>query len=207
HHALVGLLLFEYSNLGLLGGNIRLSYSDRSSLRLQGQAIIVTLLTREPSLRDQLAVARIGDIREIPARLRLLQCRLVLGQRRLSLRDLVVKLSGGNFYQQGSGLDAIADVDVALFDVATGAGKNIRCLKSRRGRRQGDSHLAVAGADGGDANFVDLIPALLRCGGDGDLSLVVAPASYPKGTQEQQQHDSAEQRAPILPTWLARRIW
>jgi len=54
---LVGLLLHEDSNLGFLYGNIGLSHANRCLLRLQGQAIIVTLLKREPSLRDELAIA------------------------------------------------------------------------------------------------------------------------------------------------------
>ena len=71
-------------------------------LRLQGQAIVVALLKREPPLFDQLAVARIGDLGEFPACLRLLQRGLVLGQRRLGLRNLVVEFGGGNVRQQGS---------------------------------------------------------------------------------------------------------
>ena len=132
YDALVGLLLLEDSNLGFLGGNIGLSHSDRRLLRLQGQAIVVALLKREPSLRDQLAVARIGDLGEIPACLRLLQCRLILSQRRLGLRDLVVELGGGDVSQQGSRLDPIADIDVALFNVAVGAREDIGRLKCRR---------------------------------------------------------------------------
>jgi len=65
HDALVGLLLLEYSNLGFLGGDIRLSHSHGGLLRLQGQAIVVALLTRQPSLLDQIAVARIGDLGEL----------------------------------------------------------------------------------------------------------------------------------------------
>ena len=134
--ALVGLLLLEYPNLGFLGGNIRLGHAHRGLLRLQGQAIVVALLKREPSLLDQIAVARIGDLGELTACLGLLQRRLVLGQRRLGLRNLVVEFRRGDFRQQGSGLDPIADVDVALFDVAAGARENICRLECRRGRRQ-----------------------------------------------------------------------
>ena len=99
HDALVGLLLLENSNLGFLGGDIRLSHSHRRLLRLQGKAIIIALLTRQPSPTDQIAVAGIGDLREIAARLRLLQCRLVLGKRRPGLCNLMIKFRRGNVRQ------------------------------------------------------------------------------------------------------------
>ena len=175
-------------------------------LCLQGQAIVVALLKCEPSLFDQFAVARIGDLGELLACLGLPQCRLILGQRRLGLRNLVVELRGGNVRQQGSGLDAIADVDVALFDVAAGARENIRRLKGRRGRRQADRNLAVAGADQRDANVGDKSPALLRSGRDLEAGLVVAPAPYSKAAQQQQQRASADQHSSVATPTLATPI-
>src|SRR5713226_886630 len=175
-------------------------------LRLQGQAIVVALLKREPSLLDQIAVARVGDLGEFSACLGLLQCRLALGQRRSGLRNLVVELRGGNVRQQSSGLDPVADVDVALFDVAAGAREDIRGLECRRGRRQGDGDLAVAGADRGDANVRNKGPALLRGGRNVEIGLVVAPASYSKAAQEQQQRASAKQRASVTTSPPARRV-
>ena len=76
-----------------------MGHANRSLLGLQSQAIIVALLQREPTLPDEIAVARVGDLGEITARLCLLQCRLVLGQRRLGLRDLVVELRSGDVRQ------------------------------------------------------------------------------------------------------------
>src|SRR6202035_3217951 len=96
NYALVGFLLLDNPDLGFLGGDIGLSHSYRGLLRLQGQAIVVALLKREPSLLDQFAVAPIGDVGEITACLGLFQCRLVLGQRRLGLRNLVVEFGSGN---------------------------------------------------------------------------------------------------------------
>src|SRR6202043_2425250 len=145
YDTLVGLLLPEDSYLGFLGGDVRLGHADRSLLGLQGQAIIVALLQREPTLLDEIAVARVGDLGEIAARLCLLQCRLVLGQRRLGLRDLVVELGSGDVRQQRASLDPIADIDIALFDVAAGARENIRRLERRGRRGQGDGDLVVAG--------------------------------------------------------------
>ena len=146
-------------------------------LRLQGQPIVVALLEREPSLLDQLAITPIGDFGELTACLCLLQCRLVLGQRRLGLRNLVVEFGGGDIRQQRSRLDPIADIDVALLDVAVGAREDVRCLKGRRGGRQSDAYLAVAGTDGGHANVGNKRPALLGGGSDLELGLVVAPAA------------------------------
>ena len=197
HDALVCLLLLEDTDLGFLGGNIGLSHSHRGLLRLQGQAIVVALLKREPSLLDQIAVARIGDLGEITACLRLLQCRLILGQRRLGLRNLVVEFGGGDVRQQGSRLDPIADIDVALFDIAAGAREDIRRLECRRRRRQGDGNFAVAGADRSHANVGNKGPALLGGSRDGELGLVVAPATRCKAAHEQQQRDPAEQRPSV----------
>ena len=118
----------------------------------------------------------------------------------------MVELGGGNVHQQGSGLDPIADVDVALFDVAAGARKDIRCLKGRRGRRQADRNLAVAGADRRDANVGDKSPALLRSGRDLEAGLVVAPAPYSKAAQQQQQHASANQHSSVTMSTLATPI-
>jgi hypothetical protein len=63
------------------------------------------------------------------------------------------ELRRGYLRQQGSGLDPITDVDIALFDVATGARENIRRLKGGRGRRQGNGHFAAAVAHQGNANI------------------------------------------------------
>ncbi len=109
----------------------------------------------------------------------------------------MVELRGGNVRQQGSGLDPIADVDVALFDIAVGTRENIRRLKRRRGRGQGDRNFAVSGADRGHADVRDKSSVLLRGHRDLALGLVVAPASHCKTTREQQQHACGEQRASV----------
>ena len=202
YDALVGFLLLEDSNLGFLGGNIGLSHSHCRLLRLQGQAIVVALLKREPSLLDQIAVARIGDLGELAACLRLLQCRLVLGQRCLGLRNLVVEFGGGDVRQQGAGLDPIADVDIALFDIAVGAREDIRRLKRRCRRGQGDGNFIVAGADRSHANVGNKGPALLRGGRDVELGLVMAPGTGSKAAHEQKQRDSAEQRPSVTTSRL-----
>src|SRR5918996_3207770 len=115
----------------------------------------------------------------------------------------MVELGGGNVRQQGSGLDPIANIDVALFDVAVGARKDIRGLKGCRGRRQADRNLAVAGADRRDANAGDKSLALLRGGRDLEAGLVVAPAPYSEAAQQQQQHASTEQHFSIATSTLA----
>src|SRR5271163_171218 len=104
----------------------------------------------------------------------------------------MVELGGGDFRQQGAGLDPIADIDIALFDVPAGARKNIGRLKGQRCRWQGDGDLTVGGADRGYPNVWNERPALLCSSGDGELCLVVAPSSYSKPTHEQQQRASAE---------------
>ena len=79
----------------------------------------------------RVAVAIVGDLREIPACLRLLQRRLVLAERGLGLSDLVIELRSRNLRQQIAGLHTIADIDLARLDVAVGARKDIR-------RREGE---------------------------------------------------------------------
>ena len=99
------------------------------------EAIGVALLRRHPSFLDQVAVAIVGDLREIPARLRLLQRRLVLAQRRLSLSNLVIEFGRRDLRQQIAGLHMIADIDLARLDVAVGASEDIG-RREREGRRR-----------------------------------------------------------------------
>jgi hypothetical protein len=66
----------------------------------QGETVVVALLGRQPTLLDQIAVARIGDVGELPTRLRLLQRGLILRQGRLRLRDLLVELGRGDLREE-----------------------------------------------------------------------------------------------------------
>jgi hypothetical protein len=65
HHALIRLELQQYLKLGLLGTDVCLRDSDRSLLRPQVQPFCVCLLTRDPALACQIAVAVPGDARDL----------------------------------------------------------------------------------------------------------------------------------------------
>src|ERR1700751_488716 len=81
-----------------------------------------------------------------------MQCGLVLCQRRLRLRDLVVEFGGGDFRQQGAGLDLIADVYIPLFDIAARSSEDICRLKGGCRCRQRDGYRSLARADCRDAH-------------------------------------------------------
>ena len=92
HHALIGLVLEQHLELGLLGADVRLGDRDGGLLRLQVQPFGVALLLGDPALVEQLAVARPGDARDLAIGLGLVEGGLVLRERRLRLRDLVIEL-------------------------------------------------------------------------------------------------------------------
>jgi hypothetical protein len=112
HHALIRLELQQYLKLGLLGTDVCLRDSDRGLLRPQVQPFCVCLLTRDPALACQIAVAVPGDARDLPLRFRLVERRLADGERRLGLGDLAIKLWGGNLGEKLVRLNVIPDVDV-----------------------------------------------------------------------------------------------
>ena len=98
---------------------------DRRLLSVKGQAVGVALLRRHPSFLDQITVAIIGDAREVPACLRLLQRRTILAQSSFGLGDLVIELRGGNLRQKIASLHMIAYIDLAHLDVTVCARKYI----------------------------------------------------------------------------------
>ncbi|MGY4374615.1 hypothetical protein ACVWZ3_002254 [Bradyrhizobium sp. i1.3.6] len=171
--------------------------TDGRLLCTQGETIVVALLCRQPALLDQIAVARIGDVGELPARLRLLQGGLVLGQRRLGLGDLLVELRSGDCREKIAFLDPIADIHVALFDIATGPREDIGCLERGRRRRQGNLHQVAAGPDHRHPHLRNGGSHLLRHCSDLTRRLIVPPAANAETAREQQQHPSSEQRAAV----------
>ena len=58
----------------------------------------------------------------------------------------MIELGRGDLGQQLARLDVVADIDLALVDVAAGAGKDIGGGEGRRGGRQADRHRAGARA-------------------------------------------------------------
>jgi hypothetical protein len=119
---------------------------------------------------------------------------------------LVVNLGGGDVRQQISRLDPIADVDIALFDVAAGTREDSRRLERRRARRQTDGDLAAAVAHQGYANVRNEGPYPLRGRRGIEFTPVVAPTSNSKATYEQQQHACAGQRASVTTSSLPRGV-
>ena len=93
---------------------------------------------------DQWTVASPGHPRELLVRLRLLHRRLELRKRRLGLGDLVVELRGDDLHQQLPLLHVIADVDIALVDIAAGASEYVGDRKRGGRGRQRDRHIISA---------------------------------------------------------------
>ncbi len=174
--ALIGLLLPEHLEQRLLRRHIGLRNVDRGLPRLQGESIGVTLLRGHPAFIDQRAVAPPGHPCKLHIRLRLLHRCLELLQRRFRLGDLVVELRGDDLDQQLALLHVVADIDIALFDVAACASKDVGGRECGGGSRQADDHGAVARAHRSHAQSWHKIATLL-CRGHGLLLLrIVAPA-------------------------------
>ncbi len=154
----------------------------------------------QPSI-DQGSVAVPGHLRELEVGLRLLQRRLELIERRLVLRNLVIELRHRQLRQQFSCLDAIADVDVALGDVAGRAGIDVRLRECGRRARQGDRHDGRARLDRRDAHAGHEITLLL--GGRHDLLLlrIVSPRAQHEAAGERQE--SAQARTDARPIGAA----
>ena len=90
----------------------------------------------QPALLHQRPVAIPRDLGKLPVRLSLLQRRLELTERRLRLCDLMIELRCYDFGQQLPCLHVVADIDLALVDVAAGARKHIGGRECRgRGRQ------------------------------------------------------------------------
>ena len=77
----------------------------------------------DPTFLQQRIVAVPVDLGEVALGLGLLQRRFQLCERAFGLRDLMIELGRRDLYQQISGFDLAADIDVALGDVAARARK------------------------------------------------------------------------------------
>ena len=193
--ALVGLLLIEHLEQGLLRRHVALRNADRGLSRPQGQSVGISLLRGHPTLVDQRAVAVPGHLCEILVRVRLLQGCLVLDQRSLGLGDLVVELRDADLRQQLSCLHPIADVGAALVDVAAGAGIDIRRGKRQGGGRQCDDHGGVAGPHRGHPDARHERATLLGSRGDILMLPIVAPGAESQRADEHEEHPEPKQPA------------
>ena len=170
NNALIGLLLIEHLKQGLLRRHIGLRDADRGIARLEGQPIGISLLRSHPPFVDQRAVALPCHLRQVLVRPRLLHRCFVLDERRLGLGDLMIKLRAVICASSSSGLDAVADVDVALVDIAAGASKDVRRRERQGGGGQCDGHGGAARLHGRHANARHEVAALL--GSRRDLALL-----------------------------------
>jgi hypothetical protein len=189
---LIGLLLLEHLDLGLLrldGGGARIG---RLRLRREVQAVGVALLLRGPALPDQDVVTRPVMRRELPIRLSLEQGCCVLCQGRLRLGDLVVELGGADHREQIARLDPRADIDVALNDVAAGPGKNVGRFKGARRRRQDHLVNVRTCLDCGDPNSRDEVALLFRGGGHFAMLRVMLCDADSQPCHQQQQRDQPQ---------------
>ena len=105
--------------------DVVLRSGDRGILGVEVLEIDSALLAGYPALLDQRGVAAPGHLREPLVGLGLVQGRFELVERRLVLRNLVVELRHRKLRQQFSGPDMVADVDIALDDIARRATVNI----------------------------------------------------------------------------------
>jgi hypothetical protein len=96
--------------------------------------------------------------------------------------------------------DAIADVDIALGNVASGAGINVRVRKRSRRPRQGDRHDAGVRLDRRDVHAGHEITLPFGCRHDLLMLRIVTPCAERDATGKQQKSAKREQTsAPSAP--------
>jgi hypothetical protein len=98
----------------------------------------------------------------------------------LGLLNLMLDLRCGDMRKQLAGLHVVTDINVALVDIAAGAGEDIGLSERRRRGRQSNDHGGIARLDGGDAELGHIV--LMLRGGIGNLPmlLTIAPSAETK---------------------------
>jgi hypothetical protein len=146
--------------------------------RFDGLDVHRALLLGHPAFVDQRLVAAPCHPREFVAGLCLIERRFELFERRLVLRNLGVEFRYCELRQQIAGLDAIADIDVALGDVAGRAGIDARGSEGGGGAGQTDRNGSGARLDCRDTQGGHEI-ALLLCSGRDFLPLrIISPGAH-----------------------------
>ena len=136
------------------------------------------MLLGHPAFIDQRLVAAPCHPCEFVAGLCLIQRRFELFERRLVLGNLIVDFRHRQLRQQIAGLDAIADIDLALGDIAGRAGIDARRSEGGGGAGQADRHGCGARLDRRDTQGGHEI-ALLLCSGRDFLPLrVISPCAH-----------------------------
>src|SRR6185437_13041333 len=105
--------------------------------------------------------------------------------------DLMIQLRCHDFGQQLSSFYVVADIDLALVDVATGARENI-CVRERRGGgRQSDDFGTGARPHGRDSYLWNQVAARLQGGHHLTMLLIVAPCA--RSQRRSQRKGDAEE--------------
>ena len=151
----------------------------------------VGLFLRRPAVLGKDGNAPAGDICRRALRLVLAYRRLGLLETVLKLRNLRLNFRCRDLGEELSGLDVIADIDVALRHIAAGARKDICCLESQRRCRQ--SHMQSAETLGHRFDAHARHEARLLFGGVHDLPvlLVMPPYAQAESGGKQQQYTKA----------------
>ena len=145
-------LLTEHLELILLRRHIGLRDANGGLARLDRIDVDRALLLRYPTVTNQRLIPAPCHLSQIQVGFRLLQRRRELDKRRLILRDLMIQFRYSELRKKLAGLDVIADIDIALFDVAGSACIDVR-IRERGGRcRQGHDDVPRTRADGRDTN-------------------------------------------------------
>ena len=103
-----------------------------------GQPVDIALLLGLPALHDESSGSRIGRLRQIGIRLRLIDRRLKLGQLLARLDQLLIEVGGGDHGQHIALLHLAADIDEAFGDIAGGAREDGGAFESQGRARQID---------------------------------------------------------------------
>ncbi len=150
--ALIGLLLIKHLQLRLLRHHVGLGNAECGLPRMKREPVDIALLRGDPAFFDEPLVPVPRHLRQVPVCLRLFHRRPELNQRGLRLGDLMIELRRDDLGQQLPLFHAIADVGVALVDIAARAGVHIRNGERGGGCGQCDEHGRIARLHGGHAH-------------------------------------------------------
>ena len=160
HHALIGLVLEQHLELGLLGADVRLGHRDGGLLRLQVQPFGVALLLVTQPLSSSL-LSR-PQVTLAISRLAWAWLRAAWFWASVACACAIWWSSSWRRYlgEKLPGLDVIADVDIALGNVAADRAINVGGLEGLGRARQLRRHHAVVRAHRRDAHSRHQIAAL-----------------------------------------------
>ncbi len=180
----------------VLRGLIGRGRAERRLLRRVVQAVGVALLRRDPALPHENGAAGVCHLRQLLVGVALFYRGFGLRFRRLGLSDLVVEFGRAQHREHVARPHVIADIGLALFDIAVGAGVDVGGGIGEGRARQGDvdrRRRRLDRADMDDRNHV----AIIVLGRDRRLPRRKGPPCAERQAGGQQQPDGDAEFFPL----------